>query len=275
MGLGTYNFSALQAIQGIAFRTLGKYTTAEIVDVGMKVIQLVERFKEQHPDKVVKQVISGGLLSDGSSYTAQLNDFEIAQNLVFANSPEMQELTAGAKGLPELMAYLSVITIGKELPTESLLESALPFAVASLSLESSVAKRWSESLETEVARLAPLASTGLKFKGGKPKGAFGPVATAVRKRLLKNSKENPNEIWQALSMKPPKGMTFYGIGKGRRIESESLKEPSKKYEAEPSMWVGLGGKTQAGKQLVITTTGWARFRAIVIEQKENIKSCTE
>ena len=272
MGLGNYNFSVLHAIQGLAFRTLEKFTAAQIVEAGLKVSRLIEDFKKNFPNKVPKKA-GGGLLNFGSP--VDVNDFELALHLVNGNDPAMAKIVKGAKGLPVLTAYLSVLTNSAKLPPEHLLESALPFAIASLSLESEVSKLWNQNLQTEIARLAPLASTGLKFKGGKPKGAFGPVATAVRSRLLKNSKDSPDEIWQALSMKPPKGMTFYGKGKDRRIESESRKETSKKDRSEPWLWGGLGGKNQAGKQLVITPTGWARFRAIVIEQKKNIKSCMD
>ena len=275
MGFGSYSFSTLQAIQGIAFRTLKKFTPAQIVDTGLKVSRLLADYKKGHPDKLPKKA-SGGLLNFGTFI--DVDDFELALHLVNTNDPAMAKIVKGAKGLPVLTAYLSVLTNGAELPPEHLLESALPFAIASLSLEGEIASVWNQSLQTEIAQLAQLASKGLKFKGGKPKGSFGPVASAVRKRLLENSDESPDEIWQALFLKPPKGMTFYGDDKDRnerRIESESRKEPSKKHKAEPSMWGGLGDKTQAGKQLVIVSTGWAQFRAIVIEPREDLENCTE
>ena len=216
MGFGSYNFSTLQAIKGIAFRTLAleKFTPVQIAEAGLKVFRLLEDFKRNHPDKVPKK--AGGLLNFGSS--VNVDDFELALHLVNGSDPAMAKIVKGAKGLPVLTAYLSVLTSGAELPPEHLLESALPFAIASLSVEGDVAKIWNQNLQTEVARLAPLANKGLKFKGGKPKGSFGPVATAVRERLLKKFTESPDEIWQALSMKPPKDMTFYGNGKDRRIE---------------------------------------------------------
>ena len=275
MGFGSHSFSTLQAIQGIAFRTLEKFTPAQIVDTGLKVSRLLADYKKDYPDKLPKKAGSG-LLNFGTFI--DVDDFELALHLVDTNDPAMAKIVKGAKGLPVLTAYLSVLTNGAELPPEHLLESALPYAIASLSVEGDFVNFWNQSLQTEIAQLTPLASKGLKFKGGKPKGSFGPVATAVRKRLLKNFNESPDEIWQALLLKPPKGMTFYGNDKDRserRIESESRKEPSKKHKAEHVMWRGLGDKTQAGKQLVIAPTGWARFRAIVIEQREDLENCTE
>ena len=273
MGFGSYNFSVLQAIQGIAYRTLKKYTLRQIVQSGLKVERLVMDYRADHPEKVPQRSGVGFLNLD-----FPVDDFSLALHLVNANDPARAKIVTGAKGLPVLSAYLSFLTNGAELPPEHLLESALPFAIASLSLEGEIASVWNQSLQTEIAQLTPLASKGLKFKGGKPKGSFGPVDSAVRKRLLKNSNESPDEIWQALFLKPPKGMTFYGNDKDRserRIESESRKESSKIHKAERSMWGGLGDKTQAGKQLVIASTGWARFRAIVIEQKEDLENCTE
>lgn len=249
MDFGSYNFSTLRAIQGIAFRTLEQFTATEIVKTGFKVSELLTAFKKSYPDKVVKQVISGGLLGDGSTYTAQLNDFEIARLLVETNDPAMRELVKGAKGLPVLMAYLSVITIGKELPPENLLESALPFAIASLSVEGEVAKLWNQNLQTEMTRLAPLASNGLKFQKGRKQASLGPLALAVRRRLERSPNENAATIWIALSGKPPHGLKFCDNKTGKYVEYDK--------------------RTHSGS---LKNTGYPRFSNIVTEQRKKLRS---
>jgi len=123
MGLGNYSFSALQAIQGIAFRTLEKFTTAQIVETGLKVSRLLESYKKNYPDKIPKKA-GGGLLNTGT--LVNVDDFELALHLVNTEEPAMAKIVKGAKGLPVLTAYLSVLTNGAELPPEHLLESALP-----------------------------------------------------------------------------------------------------------------------------------------------------
>ncbi len=247
MGFGSYSFSTLQAIQGIAFRTLEKFTAAQIVDTGLKVSRLLADYKKDYPDKLPKKA-GGGLLNFGTFI--DVDDFELALHLVNTNDPAMAKIVKGAKGLPVLTAYLSVLTNGAELPPEHLLESALPFAIASLSVEGEVAKLWNQSLQTEIARLAPLASKGLKFQG-KKEGAVGPLTAAVRKRLKNYPSENAAEIWSALSSKPPKGLIFCDNRAGKYVEYDK--------------------RTHAGK---LKNTGYERFANIVSSEVKRLKSIT-
>ena len=248
MGFGNYSFSTLQAIQGIAFRTLEKFTATQIVKTGLKVSRLLEDFKRTYPNKVPKKA-GGGLLNFGSF--VDVDDFELALHLVNTNNPAMAQIVKGAKGLPILSAYLSVLTNGAEPPPEHLLESALPFAIASLSLEGEIASVWSQNLQVEIARLAPLASKGLKFKGGKPKGSFGPLTKAIRKRLKADSNETPAAIWSALSSRPPTGLIFCDNRTGKYVEYDK--------------------RTHAGD---LKTTGFRRFANIVTDEKKRLKILT-
>lgn len=272
MGIGSYNFSALQEIQSIAFRALEKFTPKQIVRIGLQVDLLIAGYRVNHPDRVPRKTV--GLLGS----VVPVDDFALALHLANTGNPDMAKIEKAAKGLPVLLAYLSVVTSSPELPPDSFLDSALPFAIACLSVDGEIAKSWNQNLQNKVSLMTPLANKGKQFSNGRKLGSFGPVATAVMKRLLKKPNESADEIWMALSLKPPRGMTFYGQGKkrsDRRIETESLKEPSRKLKVETSMWGGLGDKTQTGKRPVITPTEWARFRAIVIEQKEVVQNCTE
>ena len=72
----------------------------------------------------------------------------------------MVRVIKDAKDVDVLIAYLAVVTSGADLPDDTLLESALPFALASLTEESDVAKLWNQELQKDVVRLWPLARTG-------------------------------------------------------------------------------------------------------------------
>lgn len=248
MGFGNYNFSTLQAIQEIAFRTLEKFTTAQIVETGIKVSRLVQIYKKKSPDKIPKKA-GGGLINFGK--LVDVNDFELALHLVNANDPEMAKIVTGAKGLPVLTAYLSVLTNGAELPPEHLLESALPFAIASLSAEGDVAKLWNQGLQVEIARLVPLASTGLKFKNGRKPEALGPLTKAVRNRLKAHPTENAAAVWIALSSRPPKGLIFCDNRSGKYVEYDK--------------------RTHSGN---LKNTGYERFANIVSSEVKRRKSLT-
>lgn len=248
MGFGNYSFSTLQAIQGIAFRTLEKFTATQIVKTGLKVSDLLEDFKRTYPDKVPKKV-GGGLLNFGSP--VDVDDFELALHLVNANDPAMTKIVTDAKGLPVLTAYLSVLINGEELPPEHLLESALPFAIASLSVEGDVAKLWNQNLQTEIVRLVPLASTGLKFKSGRKKEALGPLTKAVRNRLKAHPTENAAAVWIALSSRPPKGLIFCDNRSGKYVEYDK--------------------RTHSGN---LKNTGYERFANIVSSEVKRRKSLT-
>ena len=170
MGLGSYGFSTLRAIQEIAFRSLEKFASTQIVQTGLRVSSLLADYRASSPDKIPKSA-SFGLID----LNLDADDFELALHLVRTNEPSMSKIVRDAKGMPVLIAYLSVLVNSTELPPDHILESALPFAVESLSADGYVAERWNQMLQTEIARLAQLASTGLKFKGGKPKGGDWPI----------------------------------------------------------------------------------------------------
>lgn len=248
MGFGSYSFSTLTTIQGIAFRLLEPFTTEQIIDAGFKVIRLVDTFKAKHPDKIPTKP-GGGLLNFGEP--VQVNDFDLAQHLVNANYPAMAKLQKSAKGLPVLIAYLATIANAKDLPEEHLLESALPFAVASLTVEGEIAKRWNQNLQTEIERLAPLAHTGAKFKAGRKPDSLSPLAKAVRAHLKKSIDSSAKEVWFALSKKPPKGLSFRDNHAGKYVEYDK--------------------RTGAGN---LKNTGYLRFATIVSEQRQYCNTLT-
>jgi hypothetical protein len=90
--------------------------------------------------------------------------------------------------------------------------------------------------------LAPFAKKGRLFKPGKPKGALSPLAKSVREYLVTYPKATADEVWGALSAKPPYGHTFCDNTVGRYIEYD---EPGK-------------------------YTEYRRFRNIVSEQRAKI-----
>lgn len=248
MVFGSYSFNTLTAIKGIAFRALEKFTTAQIADTGIKVVRLLKTFKAKHPDKIPR-VPGGGLLHFETGVEA--NDFELALHLVNTNDPAMAKLIKDAKGLPVLIAYLATLTNGPKLPQESLLESALPFAVTSLTAESEVSKFWNRNLQTEIKRLKPLAHTGAKFTTGRKLNALGPLAKAVRLHLNKHLSDNAESIWNALSDKPPKGLTFHNNRIGKYVEYDK--------------------RTFTGN---LKNTGYTTFANTVSAQRKSLKTLT-
>lgn len=72
--------------------------------------------------------------------------------------------------------------------------------------------------------LLPFAEKGAKFKPGKPKGSLSPLAAAVKKYLSKLRDASADDVWKALTKKPPKGHTFCDNKQGRYIEYD---EPGK------------------------------------------------
>ncbi len=213
MGFGSYSVSMLTTIRGIAFRVLEKFTTEQILNTGIAVVRLLENFKAKHPEQIPTKP-SGGLLDMDP---LPLNDFELARHLIAMNDPAICKVIKGAKGVPVLFAYLAVLTNSKELPPEYLLESALPYAVDSLTVESKVYRLWSERLQSRIERLEPLANKGAKFVGKKP-GSLGPLARAVQQHLKACRNDSPEAVWSALSRKPPKGMTFRDNPAGKYVE---------------------------------------------------------
>ena len=87
MEFGGYNFSALQAIQGIAYRSLKKYTPRQIVQSGLKVERLVTDYRAAHPEKVPQR--SGVGLLD---WVVPVDDFSLALHLVNTRNPGMAKL---------------------------------------------------------------------------------------------------------------------------------------------------------------------------------------
>jgi hypothetical protein len=72
--------------------------------------------------------------------------------------------------------------------------------------------------------LLPLSKTGKKFVSGRKPGSIGPVRQAIRRHLKRQPQANAAQIWAALSVKPPKGMTFYDNRLGKYIESDNHPE---------------------------------------------------
>lgn len=227
---------------------LEQFTPAQIIATGFEVIRIVDTFKKKHPDKIPTKP-GGGLLNFGEP--VRVNDFELALHLVNTNDPAMAKLRKSAMGVPVLIAYLATIANAKELPEEHLLESALPFAVASLSVEGDIAKNWNQHLQTEIERLEPLAHTGAKFKAGRKSNSLGPLAKAVRSHLKESIDSSAKEVWSALSAKPPKGLTFCDNRAGKYVEYDK--------------------RTVAGN---LKDTNYPRFRNIVTEQRKYLKGVT-
>lgn len=248
MGLGSYSFSTLAAIQGITFRTLEKFEPTQIVKTGLKVFALLEDFKGNCPDQIPKKA---GIGLQNFGKPVNVDDFELARHLVDSNNPAMAKIVKNAKGLPVLTAYLAVLTSGAELPPEHLLESALPFAIASLSVEGDVAKLWNQKLQSEIVRLEPLAKTGEKFTNGRKKEALGPLTKAVRNRLKNHPHENAAAVWSALAVRPPKGLTFCDNRAGKYVEYDK--------------------RTHTGN---LRNTGYRRFANIVTSEVKRLESLT-
>ncbi|MBK9575057.1 MAG: hypothetical protein IPO43_21390 [Rhodoferax sp.] len=127
-----------------------------------------------------------------------------ARHLIAMNDPAICKVIKGAKGVPVLFAYLAVLTNSKELPPEYLLESALPYAVDSLTVESKVYRLWSERLQSRIERLEPLANKGAKFVGKKP-GSLGPLARAVQQHLKACRNDSPEAVLECVVTQAPKG----------------------------------------------------------------------
>ena len=72
--------------------------------------------------------------------------------------------------------------------------------------------------------LLPLSKTGKKFVSGRKPGSIGPVRQAIRRHLKRQPQAKAAQIWAALSVKPPKGMTFYDNRLGKYIESDNHPE---------------------------------------------------
>lgn len=277
LGFGGYGVgNTLNTIMGIAFYCLNKFPVNDTLEIGLNVAELLETFKQKHPEQVPQDSFSGGLLAGHTgSIKSNVNDFELAMHLMRIDDPSMAALLRDANGVPVLMAYLAVRTVDANLPTASFLESALPFAANSLKFDVASQERWNKELKTEISRLAPLASTGLKFKGGKPKGAIGPLAAAIRERLRNYPKETPKEVWSALAKKPPKGLTFCDNNAGKYVEYEVRNSLAKSSNSKSALWGALADKTAGGTKARLVTTQYGRFRNIVIEQRKNIESCTD
>ena len=141
--------------------------------------------------------------------------------------------------------YLATIANVKELRAEHLFESALPFAVASLTVEGEIAKHWNRNLQTEIARIAPYAQKGLKFKGGRKTNSPGPLAKAVRAHLKKSIDSSAKQVWSALAAKPPKELSFFDNRTGKYVE--------------------YGKRAGTGN---LKSTGYRRFETIVSEQRK-------
>ena len=245
MGIGSYNFSALQEIQRIAFRALEKFTPKQIVRIGLQVDLLLAGYRVNHPERVPKKTV--GLLGS----VVPVDDFALALHLANTGNSDMAKIEKAAKSLPVLLAYLSVVISSPELPPDSFLDSALPFATACLSVDGEIAKFWNQILQTEIAQLAPLASKGLKFSKGKKEGAIGPLKAAIRKRLKDYPRENATAVWSALSSKPPKGLAFCENRAGKYVEYDK--------------------RTHAGD---LKDTGYRRFANIVTDEKKRLKILT-
>lgn len=251
MGFGSYSFSSLTAIRTIAFQVLGKFTTEQIFDTGVEVARLLQHFKDKRPEEIPNnEAGGGGLLGNGLLEMAPLpmNDFQFARHLVATNDPDMEKIVRDSKGVPVLLAYLAVLTNGKDLPPDHLIEYALPYAVDCLAVESEVSKLWNRDLQTRIERLQPLATKGAKFQGKKV-GALGPLAKAVRSHLKDRPEDSADAIWAALVASPPKGLIFLDNAQGRYVEYDK--------------------RTFAG---LLKNTSYRRFANIVTEQRKSLNT---
>lgn len=150
MGIGNYPFEVLSQIQGIASHLLAQFTTDQVIKSFSGVAEALEAYKRNHSDQIPTK-FGGGLLSTGP---IPVNDFELAQHLINTNDLEMVRVKNESDGVPVLMAYLAVICSSRNLPDESLLASALPYAVSARTLDGDVAKLWNKELLplAEIAR---------------------------------------------------------------------------------------------------------------------------
>ncbi len=247
MGLGTYSFSTLATIRGISFRTLEGFSPDQIAVTGVKVARLVESFKAKHPSRVPNSPSGGGLLDVG---LLPINDFELAQHLIAIDDPSMAKVIKGANGMPVLLAYLAILSNGSSQPPEHVLESALPFAVNSLIVESEVARQWNEDLRIQIDGLVPLANKGAKFQGKKV-GALGPLAKAVKQILQYHPTRSAREIWNELKDDPPKGLSFFDNPAGSYVEYDKR---------------SIKGN--------LKNTNYDRFENIVSERRKELKKVT-
>ena len=116
------------------------------METGLEVVWLLKTFKKIYPEKIPTKP-GEGLLAMGP---VLVNDFELALHLLSTGDAAMKNIVKGETDVPVLLAYLAVVTVGNDLPDEYLLESALPFVVQLLTLESEAEKRWHLELKTEI-----------------------------------------------------------------------------------------------------------------------------
>jgi hypothetical protein len=90
---------------------------------------------------------------------------------------------------------------------------------------------------------------GQTMRKGRKKGTLGPVAKAVAKHLKKHPSAKTADIWKSLAAKPPKGLAFMANRRGQYIEYFEQNGPRE--------------------------TSYKRFRNIVIEQRNVLKTAQE
>lgn len=183
MGFGKYPFEVLSQIQGITSHLLERFTTEQIVKSFSGVVKALADFKRENPDQLPTKP-GVGLLSDGP---LQLNDFELAQHLISTKDPGMVKVINKADGVPVLIAYLEVIANNRDLPSEFLITSALPYAVSARTLEGDVARLWNKDL-------LPLAANALKH------GASQASRRAGKTKLSDSQKNQVVREYEAASV---------------------------------------------------------------------------
>lgn len=216
LGIDLYNYTALTQIRQITAELLTEYTTEQIIEAGWNVIVVLSDFNKDHPDKIPTKP-GHGLLNIGP---VRVDDFELALHLVRSNYPAMVEVIERAKGLSPLIAYLEVRANNPVLRlTNSIIDSALGYAISSMKFDGDVAKLLNQELKKDVLRLRPLAMTGQKFVTGRKPMNLGPVAKMIKAFLQKYPKAKPVVVWVHLKNAPPKGMVFMENERfGRYIE---------------------------------------------------------
>ncbi len=224
LGFGGDDHAIREAVKTVAFHSLDKYTAEEVVGAGLAVKALLDDFRKTHADQVPTYTSSGGLL-DLQPRTFAVNDFELALHLDANGHPAMATLQSN--GPPPLMAYLATATLGQDSLSTGALESALQYAIRSLTFGLAAKDHWNTQLQSELTRQTELASHGRKFKGRKPE-AEGPLTKVIRKYLKRHGGQNPAQVWTALFSAQPEGMTFCESRKlGRYIEFDQRTKAGK------------------------------------------------
>ena len=223
--------TSARVVRSLVLAALSSHTADAIIETGMRVETLVEKFRRIHPDQVPTEELSGGLLNMGVT-VVPVNDWELARHLE-CTVEAMRALRAQFDDVSPLLAYVAVMALRAEPP--DWLHDALPVIV----LESNAAQEIrAQELREAIERLRPLADHGQRFTAKKP-GSLGPVAKRVKAHMQKNPRAKADQVWSALKKTPPKDHEF--------MESERF-----------GRYIECGAKT---------VMEWPRFRNLVSEHR--------